>query len=66
MKKKMSIFHLNFVQEAYLIYLKEELEEEVSLKRNVYDFSVHCDAIDNPDVLIIYKYLMVKNKLKHV
>ena len=37
---------------------------EVSLKENVYDFSVDYNAIDKSDVLNIYKYLIVKNNLK--
>ena len=37
---------------------------EVSLKWNVYDFSVHCNDIDKYDILNILKYLMVKNNIK--
>ena len=32
--------------------------EEVSLKRNVYDFSIDYNAIDKDDILDIHKYLM--------
>ena len=38
--------------------------EEVSLKENFYNFSVDYDAINKSDILIIYKYLMVKNNIK--
>ena len=34
---------------------------EVSLKGNVYNFSVDYHAIDKSDILNIHKYLMVKN-----
>ena len=33
----------------------------VSLKENVYDFSVNYNALDKSDILNIHKYLMVKN-----
>ena len=38
----------------------------VSLKRNVYYFSVDHDVIDKSDKLNIHKYLIVKNSIKHV
>ena len=38
--------------------------EEVSLKGNVYDFSVDYNSIDKSDILHIYKYLMTKNSIK--
>ena len=38
--------------------------EEVSLKGNVYDFSVDYDSIDKSDILNIHKYLMTKNNIK--
>ena len=38
--------------------------EKVSLKKNVYDFSVDYDTIDKSDILNIYKYLMIKNNVK--
>ena len=37
---------------------------EVSLKENVYDFSVYYNAIDKSDILNIHKYLMVKINIK--
>ena len=37
---------------------------EVSLKGNVYDFSVDYNTIDKYDSLNIHKYLMVRNNMK--
>ena len=37
---------------------------EVSLKGNVYDFSVDYSSIDKSDILNIHKYLMTKNNIK--
>ena len=37
---------------------------EVSLKRNVHNFSVDYSAIDKSEILNIHKYLIVKNKVK--
>ena len=37
---------------------------EVSLKGNVYDFSVDYNSIDKSDILNIHKYSMVKNNIK--
>ena len=37
---------------------------EVSLNRNVYDFSVDYNSIDKSDVLNIHKCLMTKNNIK--
>ena len=37
---------------------------EVSLNRNVYDFSVDYNSIDKFDILNIHKYLMAKNNIK--
>ena len=37
---------------------------KVSLKGNVYDFTVNDNAIDKSDILNIHKYLMVKNNIK--
>ena len=37
---------------------------EVSLKGNVFDFSIDYSATDNSDMLDIHKYLMVKNNIK--
>ena len=37
---------------------------EISLNGTVYDFSVGHSAIENEDILTIYKYLMKKNDIK--
>ena len=37
---------------------------EVSFKENVYNSLNDFNAIDNSEILIIHKYLMVKNKIK--
>ena len=39
---------------------------EVSLNKNVYDFSVDYNSIDKSDILNIHKYLMTKNNIKNV
>ena len=59
---KMLIFQLNFVSGAYLIDLTKP--REVSLKENVYHFSVDYNSIDKLDILNTHKYLIVKNKIK--
>ena len=38
---------------------------EISLKVNLYDFLVNYNAIDKYNILIIYKYLMVKKNIKY-
>ena len=38
--------------------------KEVSLKRNVYDFSVDYNSIDQSDIWNIHKYLMASNNIK--
>ena len=40
--------------------------EEVSLKGNVYDFSIEYNAIDKSNILSMQKYLMVKNNVNYV
>ena len=37
---------------------------EVTLKGNVYGFSVDCSSVDKPDMLNIHKYFMTKNDIK--
>ena len=37
---------------------------EVSLNRNVYDFSIDYNSIDKSDISNIPKYLMKKNNIK--
>ena len=38
--------------------------EKVSLKGNVYDFSVDYDATDKSDILKFHKHLKIKNNIK--
>ena len=38
--------------------------KQVSLKKDLYDFSVNYDAIDKYDILNIHKYLIAKNNIK--
>ena len=38
--------------------------KEVSLNKNVYDFSVGYNSIDKFDILNIHKYLIIKNNIK--
>ena len=37
---------------------------EVTLKGNVFDFSVDYNAIDKSDILNIHKYLIINNNIK--
>ena len=57
----MLIFHASFIQEAYPMDLELVILSEVSLKRNVYDFSVDYSAIDIFDIFNIHKYITAKN-----
>ena len=62
----MIIFHLNSGScDKYALSNKFDYvdSEEVSLKRNLHDFSVDYDAIDKSNILNIHKYLMNKNHL---
>ena len=62
----MIIFHLNSGScDKYALSNKFDSvdSEEVSLKRNLRDFSVDYDAIDKSNILNIHKYLMNKNHL---
>ena len=38
--------------------------KEISLNRNVYNFSVDYNSIDKCDILNIHMYLMIKNDIK--
>ena len=40
------------------------LKLSISVKGNVYDFSVDCNPIDKSVILNIQKYLMTKNNIK--
>ena len=46
------------------VFKKFDMVEEVSVKGNVYDFSVDYDANDKSDILNIHMYLMVNNSIK--
>ena len=63
---KTIIFHLNSGScDKYALSNKFDHvdSEEVSLKRNLRDFSVDYDAIDKSNILNIHKYLTNKNHL---
>ena len=65
----MIIFHLNSGScDKYALSNKFDYvdSEEVSLKRNLRDFSVDYDAIDKSNILNIHKYLINKNHLSNV
>ena len=53
----MSTFQLNFLQQTYLKNLKSE---DALYTENLYDLSVRYNYIDKSEILIIYKFLMVK------
>ena len=59
--KKLSI---NFSKAKTSFFWNLSLEEEVSLKRNVHNVLIDYDAIDECDILNIYKYLMVTNNIR--
>ena len=56
----MLTFQLNLVSGVYLMDLVQR-SREVSLNRNVYDFSVDHNSIDKSD---FHKYLLTKNNIK--
>lgn len=59
--------HFNFSTQLYQksMAIKDDYMEsdEVTLKRNVYDFLTDCNAIDKSGILNILKYVMVKKNL---
>ena len=59
--------NINFLPQFCLGSISNEfgatLSTEISLKGNVYDFSVYYDVIDKSEILNIHKYLMVKNNI---
>ena len=61
---KVSAFQLSFCLESISNGFGDTESREVSLKGNVYDYSVGYNAIDKSDILKIHKYLMVKNNIK--
>ena len=60
--------NVNFPIRFYLGSISDRFSatksREVSLDRNVYDFSVDYNSIDKSDILNIHKYLMTKNNIK--
>ena len=67
-KFKASNRNVNFPTQFYLGIISNKFsyvdEEEVSLKANVYDFLIDCNAINKSVILDIRKYLLVKNNIK--
>ena len=59
----MLTFQLNIILETSKRLSSTE-SREVSLNRNVYDFSVDYNSIDKSDILNIHKYSMTKNNKK--
>ena len=57
----MLTFKFSLVLETYLM---DTESREISLKRNLCDFSIDYNAIDKSDILNIHKYLMVNNSIK--
>ena len=66
-KFKASNKNVNFPSQFCLGNLSDKSDyvdsQELSLKGNVYDFSVDYDAIDKSNILNIHKYLMIKNNI---
>ena len=67
-KFKVSSKNNNFPSQVCLGTISNKFDyvdsEEVSLKGNVYDFSVDYNAIDKSSILNIHKYLMGNNNIK--
>ena len=61
--------NVNFITQFFLGSISNRLSaimsREVSLNRNMYDFSVDCNSIDKSDILNIHKYLMKRNIIKY-
>ena len=57
-------FSSSILSRKHIWASKHVESEEVSSKRNVYNFAVDYDDIDKSDILNIHKYLMVKNNTK--
>ena len=64
-KLKVSNKNVNFLNEFCLGSMSNKFsyveEEELSLKENLYDFSVDYEAINKSDILNIHKHLINKN-----
>ena len=56
-------FSTQFYQKSMAIKGGYIESDEVALKRNVYDFSTDCNAIDKSGLLNILKYVIVKKNL---
>lgn len=56
-------FSTQFYQKSMVIKGGYMESDEVALKRNVYDFSTDCNAIDKSGLLNILKYVIVKKNL---
>ena len=61
---EMSTSQRNFFLRSISNKFDATKSREISLKGNVFDFSVNYNAIDKSDILNIHKYLMVKNNMK--
>ena len=59
---------VNFTTQFYLGSMSNGFgavkSRKVSLKRNTYDSSADCNAIDRSDILSIHKCLMVQSNMK--
>ena len=66
-KFKASNKNNNFPSQFCLGRISSEFDsddlKEVSFKGNVYDFSVNYSAIHKSNILIIHKYLIIKNSI---
>ena len=66
-KFKASNKNVNFPSQFCLGSISDKSDyvdsQELSLKGNVYDFSVDYGAIDKSIILNIHKYLMIKNNI---
>ena len=60
--------NVKFLTQFYLGSVSGEFSttesREVSLNRNVWEISVHCNSIDKSDTLNTHNYLMTKNSIK--
>ena len=66
-KFKVSNKNNNFPSQYCLGRISNEFDSdylnEVSFKRNVHDFSVDYSAVHKSNILIIHKYLIIKNSI---
>ena len=70
MKFKANNGNVNFPTRFYIGSISNGSDatgsREVSLKRNMYDFSADYNTIDKFDILNIRKYLMVQKNMKNL